>query len=150
MTPVGWFLRKTHLDELPQLINVLRGDMSLVGPRPERPEIVARVEKSLPGYRRRLVIRPGLTGLAQVLQGPDTDIESVRRKLELDLQYIERRSLMMDLKILMATSLHIVNFPNREIARFLQVPLDAPASPASTTGLESGSETAQVEAACTG
>lgn len=150
ITRVGRFLRQAHLDELPQLINVLRGDMSLVGPRPERPEIVAQIEHSLPHYRRRLEIRPGLTGLAQVLQAPDTDLGSVGRKLELDLQYIERSSLVMDLKILMVTPLHILNYPSRRIARFLQVPLDAPTSPTTPSGPEAGSENVLVEAACAG
>ena len=74
-------LRATHLDELPQLVNVVRGEMSLIGPRPERPEIAAQLERSLSGYGDRLRIRPGLSGLAQVLQGPDTALHGVQTKL---------------------------------------------------------------------
>ena len=70
VTPIGRFLRWAHIDELPQLINILQGDMGLVGPRPERPEIAAKLERVLPDHRRRLNVRPGLTGPAQVLQGP--------------------------------------------------------------------------------
>ena len=92
VTPVGRVLRWTHLDELPQLINVLMGEMSLVGPRPERPEFLAKLEHDLPDYRRRLAVRPGVTGLAQVQQPPDTDLASVRRKLNYDLYYVERLS----------------------------------------------------------
>src|SRR5262249_47367345 len=78
VTRVGWFLRVTHLDELPQLLNVLCGHMSLIGPRPERPEFVPELERELPAYRQRLLVRPGVTGLAQVQQGSDTDLDSVR------------------------------------------------------------------------
>ena len=99
VTPVGRFLRWSHLDELPQLLNVLRGEMSLIGPRPERPEIVAQLEKSLPEYRLRLLVRPGVTGLAQVLQPPDTDLNSVRRKLNFDMYYISRMSPWLDVRI---------------------------------------------------
>ena len=88
VTPVGRVLRFTHLDELPQLINVLLGEMSLVGPRPERPEFLPKLERALPDYRRRLAVRPGVTGLAQVQQPPDTDLLSVRRKLNYDLYYV--------------------------------------------------------------
>src|SRR5207253_4196733 len=99
ITPVGRFLRKTHLDELPQLWNVLRADMSLVGPRPERPEFVPKLEHALPRYRDRLAVRPGVSGLAQVQLPPDTDLASVRRKLAHDLFYVERMSFWLDLRI---------------------------------------------------
>ena len=89
VTWIGKILRATHIDEFPQLVNVLRGEMSLVGPRPERPEIVAGLEPAIPCYRERLAVRPGVTGLAQVQLAPDTDFESVRRKLAYDLYYIE-------------------------------------------------------------
>src|SRR3954468_14427190 len=87
ITPVGRFLRRSHLDELPQLWNVAMGDMSLVGPRPERPEFVAELERQVPHYRKRLLVPPGLTGLAQVQLPPDSDVEDVRRKLVFDLYY---------------------------------------------------------------
>jgi lipopolysaccharide/colanic/teichoic acid biosynthesis glycosyltransferase len=122
ITPVGRLLRWTHIDELPQFINILQGDMSLIGPRPERPEIVAQLERALPGYQERHVVRPGLTGLAQVLQGPDTDLGMVRRKLALDLHYVDSRSFWLDLRILMATVLHLLHIPPVCIARVFGFP----------------------------
>ena len=94
VTPLGRFLRRSHLDELPQLWNVLRGEMSLVGPRPERPEFVAQLQRAIPDYRRRLQVPPGVTGLAQVQLPPDTDLAGVRRKLVYDLYYIRRMELL--------------------------------------------------------
>lgn len=107
VTPVGRILRETHLDELPQLWNVLRGEMCLVGPRPERPEIVANLERMLPEYRQRMLVRPGVTGLAQVQLPPDVDVESVRRKLAYDLHYVREVSLVLDARILFATFLQV-------------------------------------------
>ncbi|HQV33857.1 MAG TPA: sugar transferase [Calditrichia bacterium] len=92
ITNVGNFLRKTRLDELPQLINVIRGDMSLVGPRPERPYFVEKYSKIIPRYRERLKVKPGLTGHAQVETGYDETIEDVKEKLQYDLEYIENRN----------------------------------------------------------
>src|SRR4030081_2548574 len=86
--PVGRLLRRTHIDELPQLWNVLRGEMSLVGPRPERPEIVADLVREVPRYRERLAVPPGITGLAQVQLPPDEHTDGVRRKVAVDLRYI--------------------------------------------------------------
>jgi len=97
------WMRRSHLDELPQLINVIRGDMSLVGPRPERPEILAELEKRYPQVRRRLSVRPGITGLAQVRNGYDTSIDAFRYKLEADLEYIERSNWSTEIRILAAT-----------------------------------------------
>jgi lipopolysaccharide/colanic/teichoic acid biosynthesis glycosyltransferase len=122
VTPIGWFLRWAHLDELPQLVNVLRGELSLIGPRPERPELVVDIERELPHYRRRLRVRPGLTGLAQVQQPPDTDLECVRRKLNFDLYYVEQMSLGLDARILMATLFHLVRVPSATIARTFGFP----------------------------
>ncbi|WP_250847078.1 sugar transferase [Aquisphaera insulae] len=124
VTPVGRFLRWSHLDELPQLFNVVRGEMSLIGPRPERPEIIAKLEKSLPDYRQRLEVRPGLTGLAQVLQPPDTDLDSVSRKLELDLHYLREVGPWMDFRIFLATPLHVVHVPESRIAGLFGFPTD--------------------------
>jgi lipopolysaccharide/colanic/teichoic acid biosynthesis glycosyltransferase len=107
ITPIGWVLRRTHLDELPQLLNVLKGDMSLIGPRPERPEFVARLERAVPGYAARHHVLPGITGLAQVQLPPDTDVASVARKLQYDLYYVRRWSLLLDLRIVVATVLHM-------------------------------------------
>ncbi|MGC8644390.1 MAG: sugar transferase, partial [Isosphaeraceae bacterium] len=124
VTPVGRFLRWSHLDELPQLINVLRGEMSLVGPRPERPEIAAKLERVLPDHSRRLQVRPGLTGLAQVLRGPDSDLASVRQKLEIDLYYMDHRSLWMDLRIVLATVPHLLGVPPAIITSTFGFPLE--------------------------
>jgi lipopolysaccharide/colanic/teichoic acid biosynthesis glycosyltransferase len=105
ITPIGKILRKTHLDELPQLYNVLRGEMDLVGPRPERPEFVTELEKRIDGYAYRLYVRPGLTGLAQLNQASDIDLNDVRRKLVFDFEYIEQCSFVYDLHVLFCTFL---------------------------------------------
>jgi lipopolysaccharide/colanic/teichoic acid biosynthesis glycosyltransferase len=103
ITRVGHFLRKTRLDELPQFWNVLRGDMSLIGPRPERLVFVRQFAAEVPHYYDRLLVKPGLTGLAQVRNGYDTDALSVHRKVYYDREAIRRAGLLMDLKILLAT-----------------------------------------------
>ena len=102
-TSVGRWLRKTRLDEIPQLLNVLRGDMSLVGPRPERPYFVEKLTGKIPLYNRRHRIKPGITGWAQVMWHYDSSLEDVRQKVKYDLYYIENMSLRMDLKILFRT-----------------------------------------------
>ncbi len=103
--PLGKFLRRTHLDELPQLFNVLRGQMSLVGPRPERPEVIASkgLCDEVPGYDIRMMARPGVTGFAQVQLPADSDIPSVRHKVYYDLYYILNQSLWFDFRIGLAT-----------------------------------------------
>jgi len=101
--PVCRWMRKSHVDELPQLFNVVRGDMSLIGPRPERPEILAELEKVYPEVHRRLAVRPGITGLAQVRNGYDTSVEAFRHKLKADLEYVERQNWSTELRILAAT-----------------------------------------------
>jgi len=115
ITPVGRWLRKTHIDELPQLWNVLRGDMSLVGPRPERPEFVPTLEKAIPSYRERLQVKPGITGFAQVQLPPDTDLNSVRLKLAYDLYYVQQVNCWLDLRIHFATALKMIGVPFRLI-----------------------------------
>lgn len=107
ITPVGKFLRLTHLDELPQLFNVLRGEMSLVGPRPERPEVISEkgLAASVPGYDLRSEISPGVTGLAQVQLPADSDVLSVRHKVYYDLYYLTNQSLWLDIRIAAATLL---------------------------------------------
>jgi lipopolysaccharide/colanic/teichoic acid biosynthesis glycosyltransferase len=122
VTPLGRALRVSHLDELPQLLNVLRGDMSLIGPRPERPEFVPELEKALPGYWQRLTVRPGVTGLAQVQLPPDSDVTSVRRKLAHDLFYIERLGPWLDLRILCCTALYALGVPFERLARLVGTP----------------------------
>lgn len=103
VTCIGRFLRKTRLDELPQLWNVLRGEMSFVGPRPERPEFIDKLTSEIPNYINRLGLKPGLTGLAQVINGYDNDIESFKRKVNLDLLYLQNCCLMNDIKIMLRT-----------------------------------------------
>ena len=103
ITPIGRLLRRTRLDELPQLVNVLSGEMSFIGPRPERPFFVDRFELSIPRYAQRLTVVPGITGLAQVEHKYDTNEEDVRQKLDYDLRYLHNRSVAMDLRILWKT-----------------------------------------------
>jgi len=103
ITKLGSFLRKTHIDEFPQLLNVLRGEMSLVGPRPERPFFVNRFRREIPNYEQRLAVRPGITGLAQVRYKYDESLDDVQNKLTYDLVYIKRMSWMMDARILLWT-----------------------------------------------
>lgn len=97
------WMRRSHVDELPQLFNVLKGEMSLVGPRPERPEILVRLRSHYPQVMRRLAVRPGITGLAQIRNGYDTTIEGFSHKLHADLEYIEMRRWGLDLSILLRT-----------------------------------------------
>lgn len=103
ITPLGRVLRKFRLDELPQLLNVLRGDMNVVGPRPEQPEIVRRLRCAIVGYAQRHYVRPGITGLAQTTLAYDQSIDDVRKKVELDLEYVRKRSALHDLRIMMRT-----------------------------------------------
>lgn len=124
VTPVGRFLRWSHIDELPQLINVLRGEMSLIGPRPERPELIGELERAIPSYRTRMLVRPGLTGLAQIQLPPDVDMDSVRRKLALDFEYMNSMSLQLDLRILAGTALECLGVPGDRIGRLLRLPND--------------------------
>ncbi len=122
ITPLGHFLRRTHLDELPQLWNVLGGDMALVGPRPERPEFVPHLERAVPRYRERLLVRPGITGLAQIQLPADTDLASVRRKLAYDLYWIGHQGPWLDLQILLATACKLCHLPMASALRLLRVP----------------------------
>jgi len=108
ITRVGRILRKTRLDEIPQFINVLKGDMSLVGPRPERPHIVRALSDKVDNYHSRLAVKPGLTGLAQIENGYDSSIDSVSRKVRLDLEYIRNWSVWTDVKILCKTLVVVI------------------------------------------
>jgi len=103
VTPIGRVLRKFRLDELPQLFNVLRGDMNIVGPRPEQPAIFVYLREQIEGYQRRQRVRPGITGWAQINQGYDQSVEDVRRKVAYDLEYIRRQSAIEDLRIMLRT-----------------------------------------------
>ncbi len=109
-TKVGKFLRKTHLDEFPQFWNVLKGEMSLVGPRPERPKMVDELQEQIPFYRARLLAKPGITGWAQINYGKGASVEGSAEKLEYDLYYIKHRSLLMDLWIILRTTGSIIGF----------------------------------------
>jgi lipopolysaccharide/colanic/teichoic acid biosynthesis glycosyltransferase len=109
VTPIGGILRGTRLDELPQLVNVLKGDMNVVGPRPERPSIFMQLRKEIDSYHLRQRTKPGITGWAQINQNYDTSIDDVRRKVEYDLAYIERRSVVEDMRI-MARTLPVMIF----------------------------------------
>lgn len=122
ITPLGRILRATHIDEFPQLLNVLLGEMSLSGPRPERPEIVENLRARLDGYTRRLAVRPGITGLAQVQLPPDTCLEEVRQKLVCDLYYIEHLGAALDLRILICTGLFLIGIPLNWSRRWLGIP----------------------------
>ncbi|HEX6106714.1 MAG TPA: sugar transferase [Gemmatimonadales bacterium] len=103
VTPVGRFLRQYRLDELPQLLNVLRGDMNIVGPRPERPSIFAELRGHIAEYPLRQRARPGITGLAQINHHYDRSLDDVRRKVHFDLEYIRRQSVAEDLRIMLRT-----------------------------------------------
>ncbi len=112
-TRIGRLLRKTHLDELPQFYNVLRGDMSLVGPRAERPELIQYFQKHIPFYRARLLVKPGITGWAQVNQTYASTIDETITKLEYDLYYIKNRNLIIDMIILLRTPAMVLGFQGR-------------------------------------
>ncbi|RIK42592.1 MAG: sugar transferase [Chloroflexi bacterium] len=110
ITRVGRFLRKTRLDELPQVLNILSGEMSFVGPRPERPEFVAKLEQEIPFYRTRLTVKPGLTGWAQINYEYGNSVEDARTKLEYDFYYVRYWSLWLDLYILFRTVSTVIQF----------------------------------------
>ena len=113
ITRIGKLLRKTHLDELPQIINVLRGEMSFVGPRSERVELVRVFQKEVPFYRARMLVKPGITGWAQIHQAYAETIEETATKLQYDLYYIEHASILMDLNILLRTVGSVLGFKGR-------------------------------------
>jgi lipopolysaccharide/colanic/teichoic acid biosynthesis glycosyltransferase len=122
ITLVGRILRATHVDELPQLWNVLKGEMCLIGPRPERPEFVDRLVSEVPYYAERMLIRPGITGLAQVNLPADNDLEDVKRKLAYDLYYIRRPGLWTDFKITACTALKMSGLPIRFLRKLFRMP----------------------------
>lgn len=103
ITPVGKILRKSRIDEIPQFVNVIRGDMSIVGPRPERAFFIGKAEKDVPGFNLRLRTKPGITGLAQVELGYTNNTEGLKKKLRFDLQYITTLTIWTDLKIVLKT-----------------------------------------------
>jgi lipopolysaccharide/colanic/teichoic acid biosynthesis glycosyltransferase len=103
LSSIGGFLRKYRLDELPQLFNVLKGDMNIVGPRPERPSIFQELRRTIPQYEARQLVKPGITGLAQVSQQYDQCLDDVRNKLGFDLEYLRSQSLIEDVRIMART-----------------------------------------------
>jgi exopolysaccharide biosynthesis polyprenyl glycosylphosphotransferase len=113
ITRVGGILRRTHIDELPQFWNVLRGEMSIVGPRAERPELIVDYQKEIPLYRARLLVKPGITGWAQINYGYTATIAQTIVKLEYDLYYIKHRSLLMDIIIILRTITQVIGFRGR-------------------------------------
>jgi lipopolysaccharide/colanic/teichoic acid biosynthesis glycosyltransferase len=121
ITRLGRVMRLLHLDELPQLFNVLWGEMSIIGPRPERPEFVNVLRREIPGYMDRLAVQPGVTGLAQINLPADTDLDSVRRKLLLDREYINTASLLLDLRIALCTVLRMMGLRGGHAVRWLRL-----------------------------
>jgi lipopolysaccharide/colanic/teichoic acid biosynthesis glycosyltransferase len=111
ITLIGKIMRPLHIDELPQILNVLRGEMTVIGPRPERPEFVEKLSAEIPGYSYRTLVLPGLTGYAQLNLPADTGLGDVRHKLVLDLEYIEQASFLFDLRLLLGTACMV--FPKR-------------------------------------
>lgn len=139
VTPLGHWLRLLHLDELPQLYNLVRGEMSLVGPRPERPEFVNVLAEKIPGYLDRLQVLPGITGLAQINLPADSDLDSVRAKLQLDREYIRSAGISLDLRIALCTLLRLVGLRGGRGVSLLgltrQVTLPPSAGPTGVTPL---------------
>jgi lipopolysaccharide/colanic/teichoic acid biosynthesis glycosyltransferase len=133
VTRVGYWLRKLHLDELPQLFNVLCGEMSLIGPRPERPEFVKTLGREIPGYLSRLDVPPGITGLAQINLPPDRDLDDVRRKIVLDREYIESATLLFDFRIFLCTLLRIVGVRGESAMRVMGLQRTVVLPPAQST-----------------
>ncbi len=121
ITPLGRFLRKVHLDELPQLINVARGEMVLVGPRPERPQIAEHLAEEIDGYYDRLKVKPGITGLSQINLPPDETLEDARRKQLLDLQYIQEANWWLDLRMLAATGLRMCGISGDRVTKMMRL-----------------------------
>jgi lipopolysaccharide/colanic/teichoic acid biosynthesis glycosyltransferase len=118
-TSLGRVLRKLHMDELPQLFNVVKGEMALIGPRPERPEIAAVLVESIPRYMDRHAVLPGVTGLAQINLPPDVTLDDVRRKLIVDVEYIKRAEPWLDARIFMSTFVRMLGLPGeRAISLF--------------------------------
>ncbi len=103
LTPIGGLLRKSHMDELPQLLNVLKGEMSIVGPRPERPEIVKDLKLVISDYDKRLAVLPGITGMAQVMNRYDETISDVRKKVKYDILYIKKMCWLVEMRIMALT-----------------------------------------------
>ena len=113
VTQVGRVLRKTHLDEFPQILNILKGEMSGVGPRPERPEFVKKLSEEIPFYRVRLAVKPGMAGWGLIHHGYGDSVEDALIKLQYDLYYIKHQSLFLDLYILVRTFWETIKLKGR-------------------------------------
>lgn len=120
VTAVGRFMRRLHIDELPQILNVWRGEMTVIGPRPERPAFIEQLKKEINAYEYRMLVTPGMTGYAQLNRPPDTDLKDVRKKLVLDLEYIERASFWFDFRLLLGTAFKFIRIKHK---RFDSLPL---------------------------
>jgi lipopolysaccharide/colanic/teichoic acid biosynthesis glycosyltransferase len=121
ISPIGRALRFLHLDELPQLMNVVKGEMSLIGPRPERPEFVEKLTLDVPNYRDRLAVLPGITGLAQINLPADETLACVQKKVIVDRHYVSHATAMLDLRILLCTALRMFGIRHGRAARWLGV-----------------------------
>jgi len=115
VTDVGKVLRKTHIDEIPQLFNVIKGDMSIVGPRPERPELVRDFRSAIRDYEKRLKVKPGITGVAQVWHKYDESIRDVKKKIKYDLLYTKKMGLWLDLRVLAQTAVVVATGKNQDL-----------------------------------
>ena len=121
ITPLGRVLRKLHLDELPQLWNVARGEMALVGPRPERPQICCRLAEQIDGYYERTLVKPGITGLAQINLPPDHTIEDAARKQILDVLYIKQAHWWLDTRMLLATGMRMFGIKGETVMKMMRL-----------------------------
>jgi lipopolysaccharide/colanic/teichoic acid biosynthesis glycosyltransferase len=121
VTRLGRALRRSHLDELPQLFNVLKGEMALVGPRPERPEFTPLLARAIPAYADRLQVLPGVTGLAQINLPPDAALDDVRRKLILDLEYLRVAGPWFDARVLLCTPPRLLGLRGEPLLRLLRL-----------------------------
>jgi lipopolysaccharide/colanic/teichoic acid biosynthesis glycosyltransferase len=122
VTPIGRIFRTLHIDELPQLLNVFRGDMSLVGPRPERPEFVGPLSEKIPNYNERHLVRPGVTGLAQIQLPADSSIDSVQTKLVLDRCYVQNGCIWLDFRIMLGTVVYLVGLSYARVRKLMWLP----------------------------
>ena len=113
VTAVGKFLRKTRLDELPQILSVLKGDLSFVGPRPERPEFVSELSQKIPHYSMRHIVKPGLSGWAQINFPYGSSVDDSMQKLQYDLYYIKNRSLVLEIVIILKTIMTVLRIEGR-------------------------------------
>jgi len=141
VTTLGRIMRKLHIDEMPQIVNVWRGEMTVIGPRPERPELIAQLKKEIVGYEQRMSVLPGMTGYAQLNRPSDTNLKDVRKKLILDLEYIEQASFWCDMGILLGTAFKFIRINNKRLdtlpLRIFGVYRDAHESPwADQIGIE--------------